>query len=100
MKTTRTVLLLLISIFQINAFATEKDTNAIDSWPKHNIQLSYGISSHEDTLKLGTTGIGIEINAEDTLGLKSTQNSLRFDYLWRYSENRKHSVEFNLFRFC
>lgn len=93
-------ILLIFSIFVSSvSFANDDAKDSQVLWTKHSFMVSYGIASHEGSVKLGTTGIGVEINTEDTLGLDSSQKTLRLGYRWRFSENRRHSLDFNYYRF-
>jgi hypothetical protein len=89
---------IFLFLFIAPTFGNE-ESSSVDLWKKHSFLMSFGVSGHEGSIKMGTTGVGIEINTEDTLGLDSSQNSFRLGYLWRFSDNRRHSLDFNYYRF-
>ncbi|WP_412474304.1 hypothetical protein [Halobacteriovorax sp. YZS-1-1] len=69
-------------------------------WPTHSITLTYGVSFHDSSIQLGTrSGGGFIIDTEDTLGLKETQSSIRLNYDWRFSDNKKHIMAFSWYQY-
>lgn len=69
-------------------------------WPNHSFSLTYGVSFHDSSIQLGTqSGGGFIIDTEDTLGLKETQASLRFNYDWTFSKNKRHTLSASWYRF-
>ena len=61
-------------------------------WYWANLNSGFRISS-------GTIGLGIDVDVEDTLGLKTDDNAFRIDIGWRFSKNKRHKVEYSWFRF-
>jgi hypothetical protein len=70
-------------------------------WQKANLNIGWYWANTSSTMKLSSQqyGIGMDIDVEDTLGLKSDQTAFRADAGWRFSENMRHKVEFSWFRF-
>jgi hypothetical protein len=65
-------------------------------WSKGGIVFSYFITSLNTDLRFGA-GLGIDIDAEETLGMDDTSNVYRLNGYWRFSDNLKHRFELNWF---
>lgn len=67
-------------------------------WEKFGANFGVFVSSVDSGFTIGS-GIGLSINAEELLGLDSTNSVFRIDALWRFSENRRHRMDFSWFSF-
>ena len=67
-------------------------------WEKFGANLGVFISSLDSSFTIGS-GVGLKIDVEDLLGLDSTNSVFRLDGLWRFSQNRRHRLDFNWFSF-
>jgi len=67
-------------------------------WEKFGANLGLFVSNIESSFRIGS-GIGLDINVEELLGLESTNSAFRADILWRFSKNRRHRLDFGWFSF-
>ena len=67
-------------------------------WEKFGANFGVFISSLDSSFTIGS-GVGLKIDVEDLLGLDSTNSVFRLDGLWRFSQNRRHRLDFNWFSF-
>ena len=67
-------------------------------WEKFNVNLGYFISNVDTNLSLGS-GVGLNVNVEDLLGLEGTSNVFRIDGSWRFTDNRRHRLDVTWFSF-
>ena len=65
-------------------------------WEKFGVYLGYFIASTDSSFRIGS-GIGLDIDVENLLGLDSTNTVFRTGALWRFSDNRRHRLDFNWF---
>jgi len=65
---------------------------------KFSLNLGYFISDVDTDLRIGS-GLGVSIDVEDALGLDSTNSVFRVDALWRFTDNRRHRLDFQWFVF-
>ena len=70
-------------------------------WEKAYLNLGWYWASLDSGFEIRSQaiGIGINIDVEDTLGLKTDDNVFRVDAGWRFTKNKRHKVEFSWFRF-
>jgi hypothetical protein len=67
-------------------------------WEKFSFNLGYFISDVKTDLRIGS-GLGVSIDVEDALGLDATNSVFRVDALWRFTDNRRHRLDFQWFSF-
>jgi hypothetical protein len=67
-------------------------------WEKFNLELGYFIANTDTSVRLGS-GLGVSVDMEDLLGLDSTDSAGRVRALWRFTDNRRHRLDFQWFRF-
>lgn len=67
-------------------------------WEKFGVNLGVFVASTDSTFRIGT-GIGLDIDVENLLGLDATNTVFRTSVLWRFSDNRRHRLDFNWFSF-
>ena len=77
------------------SWGSETDTNK-EPWEKFGIQAGYFLSAVDSGFRLGT-GIGVDIDVEDLLGLDSSNSVFRVGALWRFTNNRRHRLDFSWF---
>lgn len=63
-------------------------------WEKFSVNLGVFISSVDSSFRIGT-GVGLDIDIEDLLDLDATNTVFRTGTLWRFSDNRRHRLDFN-----
>ncbi|MFG1501357.1 hypothetical protein ABMA70_14205 [Halobacteriovorax sp. XZX-3] len=62
-------------------------------WSTHRFSLGLGYTYHDTTIQVGKKSLGaLILSTEDTLGLDDTQSSIRLNYEWRFSQNKRHSL--------
>ncbi|UCH75312.1 MAG: hypothetical protein JSU82_05570 [Rhodospirillales bacterium] len=78
------------------AFAQE-DAAPRGPWEKWSISGGMFIADLDNTIRLGASGVGIEVDLEEALGLKSGQTVVRFDGAYRFGIEERHRVDFTWF---
>ena len=66
-------------------------------WEKWSLSLGGFAASLSNDVRIGTPGVGAEINLEDTLGLKSSETVFRVDGAYRFGSSRRHRMDFTWF---
>lgn len=89
-----TVLIFLIPQAGISA---EKNMDK-ENWEKFGVNAGLFVSNIDSNFRIGT-GIGVDIDVEDLLGLDTTNTVFRTDLLWRFSGNRRHRLDLTWFSF-
>ena len=84
-----------LAVTPVSAAETTKEPSP---WEKYSADLGIFLATTNSTARLGSTSAGVEFDVEDTLGLGSGNNALRLGFSWRFTENRRHRVDFNWFR--
>ena len=87
--------IVVMFFFPPASWGSETDMNP-EPWEKFGIQAGYFLSAVDSGLRLGT-GIGVDIDVEDLLGLDSNSSVFRVGALWRFTENRRHRFDFSWF---
>ena len=91
-------IILILGLLMINP-ATANDKSA-DTGPWEKWSLNFGgfIASTETSFRLGS-GAGVVIDVEELLDLDTTNYVYRLGGRWRFSKNRKHSLDLSWFFF-
>lgn len=72
------------------------NAGAVQPWEKFSFTVG-GFFSHSDSgVRLGDA-VGVEIDLEDSLGFDQDMNVFRTEASWRFTNNRKHRVDFSWF---
>lgn len=71
---------------------TERVEEPSSPWEKYSVALGGLFALVSSDVRFGPAGVGVEVNLEDLLGLKSTTNSYRFEGSWRFTDNLRHRV--------
>ena len=79
-------ILLLILLTGILSQPVYAESSAVKEqpWEKFSINLGAFISSIDSSIRIGADGIGVDIDAEDLLGLDTEQTVFRADAIWRF----------------
>lgn len=85
-------------LFLIQPALAENPGSHDTPWEKFNLNLGYFISNVDTDLSLGS-GLGVTVNLEDLLGLDTTNSVFRVDASWRFTDNRRHRLDFTWFSF-
>jgi len=67
-------------------------------WEKFNLDLGYFIANTDTGVRLGS-GLGVSVDMEELLGLDSTDSAFRVGASWRFTDNRRHRLDFQWFSF-
>jgi hypothetical protein len=69
-------------------------------WDKFSISLGGFASRTSSTLTLNdtNTGLGVAIDLENTLNVKSRFDTVRLDSLYRWGQTNRHQIEFHYFK--
>jgi hypothetical protein len=86
-------MLLFLSPVQTSAEEWDLDERP---WEKFGANFGVFISAVDSTLRFGS-GIGLDLDVEDFLGLDTSNFVFRADALWRFTDNRRHRVDFSWF---
>jgi hypothetical protein len=74
----------------------ESDDAPRTPWDKVSLQAGYFFTTTNTSLRFGS-GIGIEIEAEELLGLDTTSDVFRVGGYWRFTKNRRHRLDLSWF---
>ena len=82
-------------------FLTANPSNAADTgekspWEKFSFNGGLFASRSATEVRFGS-GLGVEINMEDALGMESDTNVFRLESYWRFTKNNKHRADFSWF---
>ena len=98
MKRCRALCLISIACVFTGPLALAAETGKKPSpWEKYSANLGIFLATTNSTARIGTTSAGVEFDVEDTLGLGSGNNAFRIGAAWRFTENRRHRVDFGWF---
>jgi len=82
------------SLFLFSQPAMAEDT----PWEKFSLDLGYFIANTDTGVRLGS-GLGVSVDMEDLLGLDTANSAGRVGASWRFTDNRRHRLDFEWFRF-
>ena len=74
-----------------HAFAQDNDSNDLP-WKRSAIEFGYFLTTLNSNLRIGT-GVGIDIDVEEILGMDSSQSLFRFKFFRRFTENKRHRFD-------
>lgn len=93
------MVLVAIAIAGIPNPVLSADNASADSpWETYGLSGGVFISDINTSIRLGT-GVGVDLDAEELLGLDSTNTVFRIGGLWRFSDNQRHRVDLSWFAF-
>jgi hypothetical protein len=85
-------------LFFIQPVWAENPTSHDTPWEKFSLTAGYFISNVDTDLSVGSD-LGITVNAEDLLGLDTTNSVFRIGASWRFTDNRRHRLDLTWFSF-
>lgn len=99
MKAKRSIILLLAVVFLVSSYATSFALVESDElpWERFSVKLGGTGTTLDSSARVGTAGVGLEIDFEEALGLESSSFVFRLDALYRSSKNLKHTFGFSYF---
>jgi len=96
MKTMTGVLaLVLVVMFSQPVMAVSEDSKN-RPWKKFSLHLGAFLSDISSDIRIGS-GIGIDVNAEDLLGMDTQTAVFRADGAWRFTQNHRHRLDLSWF---
>ena len=72
------------------------ETSGESPWETFSFNAGLFASRSETDIRFGS-GLGVEVNLEDALGMDSDTNVFRVETYWRFTKNRKHRVDLSWF---
>ena len=94
-------LLLILMVAATPGWATEQNqqpqSNDYRPWSTLEINLGGFLSKVDTGFRIGSGAIGLEVDAEDTLDLDESITAFRVEGSWRYTESKRHRVDFHYF---
>jgi hypothetical protein len=85
-------------LFIIQPAWAENPASQDTPWEKFSLDLGYFIANTDTSIRLGS-GLGVSVDVEDLLGLDTTNSAFRVDASWRFTDNRRHRLDFQWFSF-
>ena len=101
-KTICLLLIILVSVMFSQPALAEKSADPKDyPWKTGYLNLGGYAAFLDSAFRIGESnlGIGIDLNAEEFLGLDTDDSAFRIDAGYRFGKTRRHKVEFGWFRF-
>ncbi len=70
-------------------------------WEKMYLNLGAYVASMDSGFRIGSgdLGLGVDLDLEDLLGLKTSDTAFRIEYGWRFTNNKRHKLQLGWFRF-
>ena len=84
----------LLAFSQANA--AQENSAGESPWETFGVNLGVFVSATDSSFRIGS-GIGLSIDAEEALGLDTTSTVFRADALWRFTDNKRHRLDFTWF---
>jgi len=91
------VALLLALMISQPVFAGEKISEN-RPWEKFSLNLGAFISDISSDVRFGS-GLGVDVNFEDFLGMETNTAVFRVDGAWRFTQNRRHRLDLSWYSF-
>jgi len=89
-------LAILLPLFQANA--AQEDNPGEYPWENFGVNLGIFLSALDTSFRIGV-GVGLDIDVEQALDLDTTDTVFRTEASWRFSDNRRHRLDFMWFSF-
>ena len=89
-------LVILLSGFQVQA--AQANVQGEDPWEKVGANLGVFVSALNTSFRIGS-GIGLDIDVEEALDLDTSDTVFRADAMWRFTDSRRHRLDFTWFAF-
>ena len=83
-------------LFMVAASSFAADAAAKSPWEKFSFNAGVFASRSATEVRYGS-GIGLEVNLEDALGMEADTQVFRVEGYWRFTKNRKHRAELSWF---
>jgi len=82
----------------VRADSTPQNPSALlpEPWEKFSVSLGGFIADTQSGVRVGT-GLGLDLDVEDVLGLEEKTTVARAEAFWRFSRNRRHRLDASWF---
>ena len=93
--------IVVLALFSVVVFgpgtilAAEK--KAVKPWKRFDVNLGASRILNQSSVRVGSPGLGVDIDPESALGLDSTTTTFRLDGFWRFTRNRRHRLDFTYY---
>ncbi|BBO78544.1 hypothetical protein DSCW_59610 [Desulfosarcina widdelii] len=96
--TRRFIPFIMFAVSFLAPFVCIAEEPALDEqpWEEFGVNVGVFLSAVDSTLRFGS-GISVDLDVEDFLGLDTSNFVFRADALWRFSDNRRHRLDFSWF---
>jgi len=88
--------LALMMLLFVRPAAAELTESKVKPWEKFSLHLGAFLSDISSDLRVGS-GIGVDVNLEDLLGMDTNTTVFRVDGTWRFTRNLRHRLDFSWF---
>lgn len=86
----------LASLVQADSAPANPSAIERNPWEKLSLSLGVFINSTNTGVRVGE-GLGVDLDAEDLLGLEDHSTVMRGEAFWRFTSNRKHRLDLSWF---
>lgn len=96
----RNAALLLVLVMSLGAprwVLAEESENKATPWHRASLNLGWFFAATNSGVSIGAGGAGLTVDVEEALDLDTTTNAGRIDGFWRFTENKRHRVDFTWF---
>ena len=99
MRWTAAVLISLMVMSAPAAAGDKKQSNL--PWKKAYLNVGWFFANLNSNFRIGGSGagLGVSLDVEEFLGLETNTSSFRIDGVWRFTENKRHKLDFGWFGF-
>lgn len=90
------VIVLMFILAPVFAGAEEIDTSDLP-WKSFNFVAGGFFNGIDSSLRYGLSGVGVEVDMEEALGLDTSMAVFKTDVSWRFSDNLRHRLDLGWF---
>jgi len=87
----------LLALSAGTVLAEDEGGGERETWKRFDVRVGGFLNAVNSNIMLGAEGVGVNIDVEELLGLKSRTTAFRAAGFWRYTENRRHRLELSWF---
>ena len=87
---------IVLILFIIASPSIAADTNGESPWETFSFNGGFFASRSATEVRFGS-GLGLEVNLEDALGMDADTGVFRLETYWRFTKNKKHRVDLSWF---
>ena len=91
--------IILIALVPFSTVFAADDDKSDLTWETFHINLGYYIANLDSSFRLGGSGLGVELDVEEFLGMDTNDTSFRIDAGYRFGQTRRHKMNFSWFGF-